>query len=65
MYDTATGKNFTPSNQEEFWWNYNNSLPIWISAAKQGLKVGVYNWAGSTVCFIQIFFEYYLGLLKQ
>ena len=49
MYDPNTNKTFTMANKDPFWWVYNNSLPIWISALKANIRAGVYFWPGSEV----------------
>ena len=51
MFDVDTGKWFRVGKLEldPYWWDYNGTLPIWASAVRQNLKVGVYFWAGSEV----------------
>ena len=50
MYDPESGENFAMNTTDKFWWEYNNSLPILVSAVNQGSKAGVYFWPGSSVC---------------
>ena len=52
IFDVDTGKKFRigkSSSLDPYWWNYNGTLPIWVSAVKQNLKAGVYFWPGSEV----------------
>ena len=64
IFDVDTGKKFRigkSSSLDPYWWTYNGTLPIWVSAVQQNLKAGVYFWPGSEVSqvwFINYFTSY-------
>ena len=43
------GAVFTMASKDEAWWN--QALPLWITAERQGLKTGEMFWPGSEVAF--------------
>uniref|UniRef100_A0A1I8HTZ1 Ectonucleotide pyrophosphatase/phosphodiesterase family member 5 n=2 Tax=Macrostomum lignano TaxID=282301 RepID=A0A1I8HTZ1_9PLAT len=49
MYDPVFNATFGMSTREERWWN--DSLPIWVTAKRQGLKTATFFWPGSEVEF--------------
>ena len=50
MLDMESKEEFSKKSDKPFWWEYNNTYPLWTSAVKQNLKVAVYSWPGSQVC---------------
>lgn len=51
MFDIDTGKVFRvgPMALDPYFWDYNTTRPIWVSAERQNIKSGVYFWPGSEV----------------
>lgn len=51
MFDVDTGKIFRvgPMALDPYFWDFNGTRPIWVSAIRQNIKSGVYFWPGSEV----------------
>ncbi|XP_041043649.1 bis(5'-adenosyl)-triphosphatase enpp4 isoform X2 [Carcharodon carcharias] len=59
MYDAATKKNFSSSeDKDQFWWN--EATPIWITNQQQGHKSGGVMWPGTDVSIHNTTPSYYL-----
>jgi len=52
FYDPVLDDVFDMGRTAQEWWYYNKTEPIWITAKKQGLKVGCYFWPGSETTFV-------------
>ena len=53
FYDPAYGEHFAPGvrpeqRRESKWWNA--TTPIWLDAARLGIKTAVYHWPGAECC---------------
>jgi predicted AlkP superfamily pyrophosphatase or phosphodiesterase len=54
FYDPEYDEYFTQNKHELKWWNETNMEPIWYTAARQGVKTGVYFWPGSETVFYNL-----------